>query len=226
MWLLFWGWLHELICFNPHTHTGCDALYKVCYNNTEVSIHTPIQGVTIAPGKIEAPSAFQSTHPYRVWRWKIISSWWCWSFNPHTHTGCDSATASHPRTPPVSIHTPIQGVTYNWRQLYKIANVSIHTPIQGVTYLPPPYPSRFAVSIHTPIQGVTGFQRKGGRSQGVSIHTPIQGVTSFCHFWLEHSSSFNPHTHTGCDRRLGHGDRRVRGFNPHTHTGCDSKSSK
>ena len=77
----------------------------------------------------------------------------------------------------------------------------------------------------------------------VSIHTPTQGVTlaSYSLFWWY--TSFNPHTHAGCDkeiwmRSLRNGlfqsthprrvwlmeyfhNTRVIGFNPHTHAGCD-----
>ena len=55
--------------FNPHTHTGCDDQAAQCESQRLVSIHTPIQGVTDTP-------AF------------ACSDHWC--FNPHTHTGCDS----------------------------------------------------------------------------------------------------------------------------------------
>ena len=35
------------------------------------------------------------------------------------------------------------------------------------------------------------------------------------------SSSFNPHTHTGCDEGSPAYPHRYVSFNPHTHTGCD-----
>ena len=82
---------HSLRRFNPHTHTGCDVvLVAICFLVAQVSIHTPIQGVTrccpypprLFPVSIHTPIQgvtlmsytkmsylqFQSTHPYRVWQ--------------------------------------------------------------------------------------------------------------------------------------------------------------
>ena len=56
---------------------------------------------------------------------------------------------------PVSIHTPIQGVTECDGHRYGCAGVSIHTPIQGVTLITVYQWVLGIVSIHTPIQGVT-----------------------------------------------------------------------
>ena len=57
-----------LFCFNPRTHTGCDAKYL--QNNF-------IQ------------SMFQSTHPHGV-RHSLLTKFAIMvSFNPRTHTGCD-----------------------------------------------------------------------------------------------------------------------------------------
>ena len=80
----------------------------------------------------------------------------------------------------VSIHTPIQGVTWRVASVCSLRNVSIHTPIQGVTH-------RFLYL---------------GLFSGVSIHTPIQGVTSIILPIVILTISFNPHTHTGCDLLL------------------------
>ena len=55
----------------------------------------------------------------------------------------------------VSIHTPVQGVTFLYFFNYLHGIVSIHTPVQGVTFL---YFFNYLhgiVSIHTPVQGVT-----------------------------------------------------------------------
>ena len=103
-----------ILRFNPHTHTGCDHLSLVVLSWFYVSIHTPIQGVTI-DGKHYCPDCyvsihtpilgvtrnlwhsepcrrFQSTHPYRVWR---------------------ALPADNADYKEVSIHTPIQGVTHH-----------------------------------------------------------------------------------------------------------------
>ena len=55
----------------------------------------------------------------------------------------------------------------------------------------------------------------------VSIHTPTKGVTIGAWSILRKGSSFNPHTHEGCDYGEGSGVESPRGFNPHTHEGCD-----
>ena len=76
----------------------------------------------------------------------------------------------------------------------------------------------------------------------VSIHTPTQGVTVLLIvvIWLikfqsTHprrvwrciiivrltSTSFNPHTHAGCDGVTAVYKDAAIGFNPHTHAGCD-----
>ena len=99
-----------------------------------VSIHTPIQGVTQIMAIIVIRMWFQSTHPYRVWLfarlhhrpgrgfqsthpyrvWRRLQPFSClvYSFNPHTHTGCDFSRFFFCLDYSVSIHTPIQGVTY------------------------------------------------------------------------------------------------------------------
>ena len=77
-----------------------------------VSIHTPIQGVTST--KSQEPGGY-------------------YSFNPHTHTGCDYVSSAALNYAQVSIHTPIQGVTLQGAIIGGAFVVSIHTPIQGVT---------------------------------------------------------------------------------------------
>ena len=99
------------------------------------------------------------------------------------------------------------------------------------------------VSIHTPTKGVTLQVILLHPSLIVSIHTPTKGVTLLtCRFWTR-TSSFNPHTHEGCDvdnqgtnktegefqsthpRRVWQLARVIKAiavsFNPHTHEGCD-----
>ena len=81
------------------------------------------------------------------------------------------------------------------------------------------------VSIHTPIQGVTYRFMDNIYILHVSIHTPIQGVTSIAQKMMLSLISFNPHTHTGCDRRWAERSVLRGSFNPHTHTGCDKIST-
>ena len=68
VWLLPALLCPNLWCFNPHTHTGCDYCLLFCVPIFDVSIHTPIQGVTIVLLQLSSLAQFQSTHPYRVWQ--------------------------------------------------------------------------------------------------------------------------------------------------------------
>ena len=77
-------------CFNPRTHTGCDAsiaLIRFIYHR------------------------FQSTHPHGVRRHKKCTAERLISFNPRTHTGCDSYVESYKTFLNVSIHAPTRGAT-------------------------------------------------------------------------------------------------------------------
>ena len=195
--------------------------------------------------EIEFKRKFQSTHPRRVWPCGVIASFdftevsihtptqgvtyskkeysCIWSFNPHTHAGCDSPREMLPFYLGVSIHTPTQGVTQStpyslshfpkfqsthprrvWQVRAEIINriglfqsthprrvwlnevsqkidsekVSIHTPTQGVTKASTVVSGASAlVSIHTPTQGVTRDVPQFEEYIRVSIHTPTQGVT-------------------------------------------------
>ena len=166
------------LCFNPHTHEGCDGKNQLSSNKHQVSIHTPtkgvtqieycrhyhdsvsihtpIQGVTHKGSKTTAVWKFQSTHPYRVWRMVqlIIISKLC--FNPHTHTGCDVFDITAFRS------TLLFQSTHPYRVWLNNA-LSI--------------PSEECFNPHTH----TGCDQKNENTNtlayDVSIHTPIQGVT-------------------------------------------------
>ena len=55
----------------------------------------------------------------------------------------------------------------------------------------------------------------------VSIHAPTRGATSFATTSSTPCDSFNPRTHTGCDRVVKRHRGSSNSFNPRTHTGCD-----
>ena len=98
-------------CFNPHTHAGCDSgwftvgkrktmfqsthprrvwpCFAFIYSSRMVSIHTPTQGVTAIRYGDSIIIGFQSTHPRRVWHRVFKDKHGRYSFNPHTHAGCD-----------------------------------------------------------------------------------------------------------------------------------------
>ena len=98
---------------------------------------------------------FQSTHPYRVWPSVVRAA----------------------RVRIVSIHTPIQGVTFGQDFLVHYPSVSIHTPIQGVT------DHRFKYRFP---------------HDGFNPHTHTGCDAAISNNLLNHPC-FNPHTHTGCD---------------------------
>ena len=144
----------------------------------EVSIHTPIQGVTSNSVPIS----------------RCIKS-----FNPHTHTGCDLNNDDAYYSTKVSIHTPIQGVTLVTSRITVWAWVSIHTPIQGVTSIREEFIPDFKFQSTHPYRVWLRLPLCVLFGKSVSIHTPIQGVTYLpCVPFFLHAC-FNPHTHTGCD---------------------------
>ena len=143
---------------------------------------------------------FQSTHPRRVWLVIIFSRFMFYSFNPHTHAGCDFWRTSSSELIPVSIHTPTQGVT-----------ISPHSRR--------PTGRSFNPHTHAGCDPGTGYL--ACRIPAVSIHTPTQGVTKFVFYFFMCHNCFNPHTHAGCDGSWVFWFNKFQGFNPHTHAGCD-----
>ena len=106
--------------------------YSDC--RTNVSIHTPIQGVTCKQAKHWGAQSVSIHTPIQGVTWWTFALCCLWnvsihtpiqgvttkgistssrqpSFNPHTHTGCDAEPIPWAKVSPVSIHTPIQGVT-------------------------------------------------------------------------------------------------------------------
>ena len=145
------------LCFNPHTHEGCDTTTRLLHSTRYVSIHTPTKGVTFElwlnlrafSVSIHTPTKgvtnlrqdfvilnkFQSTHPRRVW-----------------HRFCASST----EVISVSIHTPTKGVTF-----------SAHVDLRSMFLFQSTHPRRV-------------WRGKGGSGsirRAVSIHTPTKGVT-------------------------------------------------
>ena len=120
--------------FNPHTHEGCDSrLINVWWNITCFNPHTH-EGCDYLFHQLSWVNVtFQSTHPRRVWRSSHIFLVYRMSFNPHTHEGCDRCLDSYLSASRVSIHTPTKGVTGETRPCYSLNKVSIHTPTKGVT---------------------------------------------------------------------------------------------
>ena len=173
----------------------------MCYGTPciRVSIHTPTQGVTVYTTVLVAMDTFQSTHPRRVWlsvvsvnkslsdvsihtptqgvtnlKLLFLASW---SFNPHTHAGCDSrAKYLDLAIACFNPHTHA-GCDFGWvKALSRITGFNPHT--------------------HA---GCDEDKERFDAIRKVSIHTPTQGVTWVMPEYKVCSDSFNPHTHAGCD---------------------------
>ena len=112
VWLLGVCGLHCKVCFNPHTHEGCDVDVPTIVKMVHVSIHTPTKGVTYDSSFYSVLFKFQSTHPRRVW----------------LEVGVNLFVREI-----VSIHTPTKGVTRYTFLIISRKTVSIHTPTKGVT---------------------------------------------------------------------------------------------
>ena len=101
------------LCFNPHTHAGCDLDTSEQLRKAEVSIHTPTQGVTgfffFHVYFIHFVSIHTPTQGVTISGLSVPFRRTC--FNPHTHAGCDVLCILFPVPYKVSIHTPTQGVT-------------------------------------------------------------------------------------------------------------------
>ena len=122
-------------CFNPRTHTGCDAHVIQFFRLIDVSIHAPTRGATSYEGWVSEITEFQSTHPHGV-RQRLRKAGSLRSgFNPRTHTGCDFLVVGKPiRVIHVSIHAPTRGATLLINaNLYLPDLVSIHAPTRGAT---------------------------------------------------------------------------------------------
>ena len=143
----------------------------------------------------------------------------------------------------VSIHAPTRGATFFSMTLMLFAKVSIHAPTRGATVTDVESRPPDDVSIHAPTRGATRVPRnrvvplwfQSTHPHGVRLNPPL--------YLIQIYSSFNPRTHTGCDKSdkgyvkrvvfqsthphgvrpsFQRGTTLLRGFNPRTHTGCDS----
>ena len=144
-----------------------------------VSIHTPTQGVTHCRHFLNGHSRFQSTHPRRVWPYRIFKTTCKWSFNPHTHAGCDADDEPCEYFQEVSIHTPTQGVT------------SFICLMQPNCEFQSTHPRR--VWLWDIAQHVFFGTFQSTHPRRVWL---IEIIT-FQSLWC-----FNPHTHAGCDPAL------------------------
>ena len=143
---------------------------------------------------------FQSTHPHGVRHICTCTERQPKSFNPRTHTGCDSAfctrgyedrvfQSTHPHgvrrtfafarqsTQKVSIHAPTRGATRCSHQVKTSItsfNPRTHT---GCDMMLVATATRIYVSIHAPTRGATFHNRHNQQGLRVSIHAPTRGAT-------------------------------------------------
>ena len=194
--------IRDLQCFNPHTHTGCDLKNLNALWQVSVSIHTPIQGVTIFTiGRADVCAVSIHTPIQGVTSRTLSSFNAVCRFNPHTHTGCDR---------------------YHFQVLFASICFNPHTHTGCDIGYSRKVTSHTSFNPHTH----TGCDDKADVTDDqilVSIHTPIQGVTRCRTSIILLLFCFNPHTHTGCDSVSCGPSHGPLGFNPHTHTGCDSQ---
>ena len=122
-----------------------------------------------------------------------------YSFNPHTHEGCDMSESNtkysftkfqstHPRR-------VWHKIRYNIGE-YLCFNPHTH---EGCDEARKAAEEARKVSIHTPTKGVTKAIIGHLIGRYVSIHTPTKGVTAHTSIKKSSNKCFNPHTHEGCD---------------------------
>ena len=167
---------------------------------------------------------FQSTHPHGVRRSPFLSFDTLVGFNPRTHTGCDRMSSILTFEPFGFQSTHPHGVRRNGIPLrFQMFYVSIHAPTRGATLLfflslPGllPFQSTHPHGVRLPSLSISGilFSFQSTHPHGVRLYSGYQQDCSY---------SFNPRTHTGCDRFILYlWLRLIKSFNPRTHTGCDS----
>ena len=146
------------MCFNPHTHAGCDLFCYTWFIRYDVSIHTPTQGVTpVNPVLRNRLTVSIHTPTQGVTPSALCRSDSLHCFNPHTHAGCDRCilvvkSVSHLY---FAFENPTQGVTgAYWLLMLNRSSFNPHTHA-GCDFGVIQARQEAVVSIHTPTQGVT-----------------------------------------------------------------------
>ena len=154
--VLYWGCL---FCFNPRTHTGCDALQYLGFPVAE---------------------EFQSTHPHgvrrrhHVWEYLFLR---CVSIHAPTR-GATEVNQAFLEPDTVSIHAPTRGATARYSRNINASlrfNPRTHTGCDSATDFGSSLSRKFQ-STHP--HGVRLFiERSKGKKIAVSIHAPTRGAT-------------------------------------------------
>ena len=151
--------------------------------------------------------------------WVII-----FGFNPRTHTGCDrirgrcsqASLCFNPRTHTGCdyIKTYATGCDKGFQSTHPHGVRLRHIPFafsgrrfqsthpHGVRRGAAVQCSHRWVSIHAPTRGATSWSVPIKKQARVSIHAPTRGATFPASAGSCSSISFNPRTHTGCDKKL------------------------
>ena len=104
--------LHTL-CFNPHTHEGCDAVLVafILKRLKRFNPHTH-EGCDRRNDRSRCRHLRFNPHTHEGCDWALRVDYQLFiSFNPHTHEGCDIPHRHLYLLTVVSIHTPTKGVT-------------------------------------------------------------------------------------------------------------------
>ena len=168
-----------LTCFNPRTHTGCDAQMDVYILMIGLFQSTHPHGVRLGQNaQASLLSRFQSTHPHGVRppeSAKAIISKMFQSTHPH-------GVRRIPRP-----HRPYK-TRFQSTHPHGVRRDSFGGAFNDI-----------AVSIHAPTRGATR-----GRISGIHVHYTFQsthphGVRQEYIGYIVAVWCFNPRTHTGCD---------------------------
>ena len=165
-------------CFNPRTHTGCDAIcrsaaaYRKSFNPRT---HTGCDSGVCSYSRNAV--MFQSTHPHGV---RLSGTDTCSrfagpSFNPRTHTGCDNAPAWYTDGIELFQSTHPHGVRQ--RHSFALSNVLCFNP-----------------RTHTGCDVVNYYATMALSGFNPRTHTGCDLLAC-----LLACLRFNPRTHTGCD---------------------------
>ena len=141
---------------STHPH-GVRPPYSIHYDFLlPVSIHAPTRGATgryLPSGNIQL--SFNPRTHTRCDSAPPIPRYRKTGFNPRTHTRCDFSLMIFSASICVSIHAPTRGATGKVTSCGILYSVSIHAPTRGATWSTVPLLAISEVSIHAPTRGAT-----------------------------------------------------------------------
>ena len=192
-----------LICFNPHTHEGCDGIIAGNRSKRRPFQSTHPRRVWLwATAHSQAFLLFQSTHPRRVWHLNIFPKIYHMEVSIHTPTkGVTLCVIHHTISALFQSTHPRRVWPCTSKAGNKAAKVSIHTPTKGVTedikkvvediVFQSTHPRR--VWHQSSIRLLSQWWFQSTHPRRVWQRGDNNLVSFYC---------FNPHTHEGCDLLL------------------------